>query len=173
LRETDLRHPRASIEALEMGRDERLAILGGQPRRGLRRWVFLRSPNNQSQTTTTRYSREFEGGRCKAQYGAPFVGRRCASIVRNGAIKVRYNPALDGVRAIAIGLVFATHFYEKAVPGGWIGVDVFFVLSGYLITSILLNELRQSGRISLSNFYMRRLLRLRVRLRMAIGEQFA
>jgi peptidoglycan/LPS O-acetylase OafA/YrhL len=71
---------------------------------------------------------------------------------------VRYNPALDGLRAVAILLVVADH--SGLLPGGLIGVDVFFVLSGYLITSILLTELRQTGEISLSNFYWRRGLRL-------------
>ncbi len=65
-----------------------------------------------------------------------------------GQIKVRYNPALDGVRAIAITLVLVTHAYHPAMPGG--GVDVFFVLSGYLITSILLHELTLTGQISIS-----------------------
>jgi peptidoglycan/LPS O-acetylase OafA/YrhL len=71
---------------------------------------------------------------------------------------MRYNPALDGLRAVAILLVLLSH--TGAVHGGLIGVDVFFVLSGYLITSILLRELRETGDISLSNFYWRRALRL-------------
>jgi peptidoglycan/LPS O-acetylase OafA/YrhL len=73
---------------------------------------------------------------------------------------VRYNPALDGVRALAIVLVIIHHADYQLIPGGWIGVDIFFVLSGYLITSILLNEMRQTGEISLRNFYIRRALRL-------------
>jgi peptidoglycan/LPS O-acetylase OafA/YrhL len=71
---------------------------------------------------------------------------------------VKYNPALDGLRGVAIIFVLADH--SGLLTGGLIGVDVFFVLSGYLITSILLNELRQTGEISLSNFYWRRSLRL-------------
>jgi peptidoglycan/LPS O-acetylase OafA/YrhL len=71
---------------------------------------------------------------------------------------MRYNPALDGLRAVAILLVLADH--SRFLPGGLIGVDVFFVISGYLITSILLAELRQTGEISLPNFYYRRALRL-------------
>ena len=71
---------------------------------------------------------------------------------------MKYNPALDGLRAVAILLVLADH--SGLLRGGLIGVDVFFVLSGYLITSILLVELRQTGEISLSNFYWRRSLRL-------------
>jgi peptidoglycan/LPS O-acetylase OafA/YrhL len=71
---------------------------------------------------------------------------------------MRYNPALDGLRAVAILLVILDH--AGSMPGGLIGVDVFFVLSGYLITSILLRELRETGDISLSNFYWRRAMRL-------------
>jgi peptidoglycan/LPS O-acetylase OafA/YrhL len=73
---------------------------------------------------------------------------------------MRYNPALDGLRAVAITLVILTHSYLRAFPGGWIGVDVFFVLSGYLLTSILTKEIRETGRLSWRNFYARRFLRL-------------
>jgi peptidoglycan/LPS O-acetylase OafA/YrhL len=74
---------------------------------------------------------------------------------------MRYNPALDGLRAVAVILVLCNHTMQKILPlAGWIGVDIFFVLSGYLITSILLRELRETGRISFSNFYGRRALRL-------------
>jgi peptidoglycan/LPS O-acetylase OafA/YrhL len=73
---------------------------------------------------------------------------------------LRYNPALDGLRAVAILIVMSHHFERLAVPTGWIGVDVFFVLSGYLITSILLQEDRQTGHIALGRFYIRRALRL-------------
>lgn len=86
---------------------------------------------------------------------------------------MRYNPALDGVRAIAIAFVLAAHAYRPAMPGGWIGVDVFFVLSGYLITSILLDELRRTDRVSLGNFYMRRFLRLTPPLVVLALFQFA
>ena len=73
---------------------------------------------------------------------------------------MRYSPRLDGLRALAIILVIWNHMMRFMLPiGGWIGVDVFFVLSGYLITSILLHELRESGKISFYNFYARRVLR--------------
>ena len=78
-----------------------------------------------------------------------------------------YWPALDGLRAISILLVLTVHLrliapHSKAfLPlGGFLGVDVFFVISGFLITSLLLAEHRQSGSISLRNFYYRRILRL-------------
>jgi peptidoglycan/LPS O-acetylase OafA/YrhL len=86
---------------------------------------------------------------------------------------MRYNPALDGLRAIAVALVIATHCYEPFMPGGWVGVDVFFALSGYLITSILLSEMRQTGGVSLSNFYIRRLLRLTPALAILVVFQLA
>jgi len=57
-------------------------------------------------------------------------------------------------------LVFAVHTYPGIFPGGIIGVDIFFVISGFLITSLLLREVERSGRISLSGFYRRRALRI-------------
>jgi peptidoglycan/LPS O-acetylase OafA/YrhL/lysophospholipase L1-like esterase len=68
--------------------------------------------------------------------------------------------ALDGIRALAVGLVLADHGGIPGVAGGFIGVDVFFVLSGFLITSLLLDELGRSGRIDLPGFWIRRARRL-------------
>src|SRR5690606_35109202 len=68
-------------------------------------------------------------------------------------------PALDGVRAVAILMVVAFHLAPLAVPGGFIGVDVFFVLSGYLITAGLLRE-HASGGVSFRAFWERRIRRL-------------
>lgn len=69
-------------------------------------------------------------------------------------------PSLDGIRAIAVGLVFLAHSgLEHIVPGG-LGVTVFFVLSGYLITTLMRIERARSGRLDLGAFYLRRLLRL-------------
>lgn len=68
-------------------------------------------------------------------------------------------PALDGLRAIAVGLVVAYHAAPGAVPSGLIGVDVFFVLSGYLITRGLLRE-RERGRVHLGSFWRRRARRI-------------
>jgi peptidoglycan/LPS O-acetylase OafA/YrhL len=73
---------------------------------------------------------------------------------------LKYEPSLDGLRAIAIAAVFAYHCSARALPGGWAGVDVFFVLSGYLITTILASEVTRSGRIDLKRFYLNRVLRL-------------
>ncbi|WP_022882116.1 acyltransferase family protein [Gryllotalpicola ginsengisoli] len=73
---------------------------------------------------------------------------------------MRYRPELDGLRTLAVFAVIATHLTLPYAAGGWMGVDVFFVLSGYLITSILLGEHDRFGSISLGRFYSRRLLRL-------------
>jgi peptidoglycan/LPS O-acetylase OafA/YrhL len=68
--------------------------------------------------------------------------------------------SLDGLRAVAVLLVFIHHANQDLVPGGFLGVDVFFVLSGYLISWLLLSEYSRRGKISLRHFYMRRVLRL-------------
>lgn len=59
---------------------------------------------------------------------------------------MRYEPALDGLRAVAVSAVMVSHIWEKQAPGGHVGVDVFFVLSGFLITSILQREALTTGR---------------------------
>lgn len=69
-------------------------------------------------------------------------------------------PALDGVRGIALLIVMAAHTQPQLLRGGNIGVDLFFVLSGFLITSILLREHASTGTISIPKFYGRRALRL-------------
>ncbi len=71
-----------------------------------------------------------------------------------------YRPALDGIRAVAVLAVIAYHFGYRWAPGGFLGVDMFFVLSGYLITSLLLAEHARTGRIALRQFWLRRARRL-------------
>jgi peptidoglycan/LPS O-acetylase OafA/YrhL len=71
----------------------------------------------------------------------------------------RYRPDIDGLRAIAVLLVVWFHAFPEAMPGGFIGVDIFFVISGFLITGIIVRELDQQ-RFSLLGFYMRRIRRI-------------
>lgn len=78
---------------------------------------------------------------------------------RRGSAR-REIPALDGIRAVAVLLVLADHGGLPGVSGGFLGVDVFFVLSGFLITSLLLDELGRTGRIDLRAFWIRRARRL-------------
>jgi peptidoglycan/LPS O-acetylase OafA/YrhL len=75
-------------------------------------------------------------------------------------VRLAYVPALDGLRGIAILLVMVWHTGVPFLKGGYIGVDIFFVLSGFLITALLLQEYDHSGRISIRRFYLRRALRL-------------
>ena len=72
---------------------------------------------------------------------------------------IAYRPSIDGLRAIAVIAVLLFHLNPAWLPGGFIGVDIFFVISGYLITLILLNENRQ-GRFSFGRFYQRRIARI-------------
>ncbi|MFJ9989952.1 acyltransferase family protein [Pseudomonas putida] len=69
-----------------------------------------------------------------------------------------YRPDIDGLRAIAVLLVLLFHF-DLGISGGFVGVDVFFVISGYLITEVIRNSIN-AGRFSFTDFYVRRLLRL-------------
>ncbi|MBV9425812.1 MAG: acyltransferase family protein [Solirubrobacterales bacterium] len=71
-----------------------------------------------------------------------------------------YAPGLDGVRAIAVAAVLFYHARVSWLPGGFLGVDVFFVLSGYLITSLLLAQYRRIGHIDLGRFWLGRARRL-------------
>lgn len=71
-----------------------------------------------------------------------------------------YRPDLDGLRGIAVVLVVWCHFWPTSHVPGALGVDIFFVLSGYLITTLLLAELEQRGRVRLWRFYARRVARL-------------
>jgi len=73
---------------------------------------------------------------------------------------MEYVPELTGLRALAVFLAFSEHAAIPSLAGGWIGVDIFFVLSGYLITSILLSEWKRTDAIRLGRFYAKRALRL-------------
>ena len=80
-------------------------------------------------------------------------------------MKLTYRPEIDGLRAIAVGAVILYHakitiFGHQPFKGGFIGVDIFFVISGYLITSIILKELVTTGSFSFKHFYERRIRRI-------------
>ncbi|MCB8816730.1 acyltransferase family protein [Desulfosporosinus shakirovi] len=83
--------------------------------------------------------------------------------LRSGGLEqnsIGYMPGLDGLRALAVFAVIAYHLKLTWVPGGLLGVSLFFVLSGYLITNILLKQWEQSGGIDLKDFWLRRARRL-------------
>lgn len=74
-------------------------------------------------------------------------------------MKLQYRPDIDGLRAIAVLLVLFHHVGWSLFSGGYIGVDVFFVISGYLISSIVMQDI-QAGQFSIATFYQKRVLRL-------------
>jgi peptidoglycan/LPS O-acetylase OafA/YrhL len=77
------------------------------------------------------------------QSGAPAVAMHTA---------LPYRPDIDGLRAVAVIMVIACHAFPGLLPGGFTGVDVFFVISGYLITGLVLAEMRAGG-FTLLGFY--------------------
>src|ERR1035438_1466660 len=78
----------------------------------------------------------------------------------SGGEHQRFRPDVEGLRAVAIVLVVLYHVHAGLAPGGYVGVDVFFVISGFLITGQLVRELRTGGRISFVAFYARRARRI-------------
>jgi len=73
---------------------------------------------------------------------------------------IQYIPAIDGLRAIAVIAVMLYHLGITWIPGGFLGVDLFFVISGYVITRLLLDSIQQRGGLDLRDFYMARIRRL-------------
>ena len=86
--------------------------------------------------------------------------RRAGATPGTPDVRLPYSPGLDGLRALAVIAVLLYHADLAWIPGGFLGVEVFFVISGYLITALLLAEWRQRGRIDLKTFWLRRARRL-------------
>ncbi|MBR4876201.1 MAG: acyltransferase, partial [Rhodocyclaceae bacterium] len=84
----------------------------------------------------------------------------------------KYRPDIDGLRAVAVLAVVAFHAFPRWMPGGFVGVDIFFVISGYLISTILLENLAR-GTFSFTTFYMRRIRRIFPALALVLAASFA
>ncbi|MBR4876967.1 MAG: acyltransferase, partial [Rhodocyclaceae bacterium] len=84
----------------------------------------------------------------------------------------KYRPDIDGLRAVAVLAVVAFHAFPRWLPGGFVGVDVFFVISGYLISTILLENLARDT-FSFTTFYMRRIRRIFPALAVVLAASFA
>jgi peptidoglycan/LPS O-acetylase OafA/YrhL len=99
---------------------------------------------------------------CRDEINPPMTGRACTDQTEavHPCPPLPYEPAFDGLRAMAVGMVAFYHVDKTILPGGWAGVDIFFVLSGYLISRILLRALTLHGKILFREFYLRRALRL-------------
>ncbi len=90
---------------------------------------------------------------------APLVRRQPRPVAATKPPAADYRPAIDGLRAVAVLAVVVFHLDSRWLPGGFVGVDVFFVISGYLITGILLRDASEH-RFSFAKFYQRRIARL-------------
>jgi peptidoglycan/LPS O-acetylase OafA/YrhL len=77
-----------------------------------------------------------------------------------GGTELGFRPDVEGLRAVAVVLVVLFHAGLSWFPGGYVGVDVFFVISGFLITGLLLREHEQKGTVSIKGFYARRARRI-------------
>ena len=105
------------------------------------------------------------------------VNTKIRVVERAAPFRLGYRPALDGLRGVAILSVLAVHTHHAVgwslLRGGNIGVDIFFVLSGFLITVLLLEEWQRGGSISLKSFYWRRILRLGPALLVLLAIMYA
>jgi len=88
------------------------------------------------------------------------VADPAASVRAPAGGRLPYLPGLDGVRALAVAAVLLFHLPARVMPGGFLGVDLFFVLSGFLITSLLLEEMARTRTVGFKAFYVRRARRL-------------
>ena len=80
--------------------------------------------------------------------------------VNKSSIKSRYRPEIDGLRAFAVVAVIINHFNKEILPNGYLGVDIFFVISGFVITSSLYQRPSKNFKEFISGFYERRIKRL-------------
>ena len=95
-----------------------------------------------------------------AAASSPTAPTAPAGSKRRARARLRQVPGLDGLRGLAVLAVVIYHFFGDILPGGYLGVDMFFVLSGFLITSLLVREFNVTGRISLKGFWLRRFRRI-------------
>ncbi|MEU1842442.1 acyltransferase family protein [Micromonospora sediminicola] len=91
---------------------------------------------------------------------APGAGGSTGQEPRRESTPSRFRADVAGLRAVAVGLVLLYHAGLSSLPGGFVGVDVFFVISGFLITGQLVTEIERTGRVSLIGFYARRAKRI-------------
>src|SRR5215203_6276863 len=99
--------------------------------------------------------------------------RRAGATPGTPDVRLPYSPGLDGLRAFAVIAVLLYHADLAWIPGGFLGVDVFFVISGYLITSLLLAEWAARGRVDLKAFWLGRARRLLPALFVVVGATLA
>ncbi|HLS01402.1 MAG TPA: acyltransferase, partial [Beutenbergiaceae bacterium] len=79
---------------------------------------------------------------------------------RSAGPKRRVRKDIQALRALAVVVVLGYHFTPTLVPGGYVGVDIFFVISGFVITSLMIAEVEATGKLNLAKFYARRARRI-------------
>jgi peptidoglycan/LPS O-acetylase OafA/YrhL len=122
-----------------------------------------RHPGTGQQGTTVATATATAGGTATAAATRTPTRRPVAeapAVTRPAAGKLGYLPALDGLRAVAVLLVLGYHLGYSGLAGGYIGVELFFILSGWLVCALLMSEAKASGRIALGHFWLRRARRL-------------
>src|SRR5205823_2636686 len=102
-------------------------------------------------------------------YGGPMKLTDARALISKSQ---NYRPDIDGLRALAVMAVILFHAFPKVIPGGFVGVDIFFVISGFLITQIVLSDLDR-GKFSAWTFYARRIRRIFPALIVVLSFTFA
>ncbi len=144
------------------GRDPRKR--GKQSSVDLILWEWREKPQGEPEPETTELPKKKRyverAGRSASGLLRRMGGKSESPTGQPGGTTLSYLPGLDGMRALAVIAVLLYHAGLAWVPGGFLGVEVFFVISGYLITALLLAEWRQKGSIDLKAFWLRRARRL-------------
>src|SRR5688572_9779295 len=123
---------------------------------------FLRDKGGETRSILWSSSRDgaTSSGKGTAQRGVRSPASGSHTDRTGGGVRLPYMPGLDGLRALAVIAVLLYHAGISWIPGGFLGVEVFFVLSGYLITALLLAEWRTRGSVDLKAFWLGRARRL-------------
>ncbi len=106
------------------------------------------------------HSRSWRGNGSRQHHDSAVMSTTASPMTRVSSVGLVFRMDIAGLRAVAVGVVVLFHAGVPWLPGGYVGVDVFFVISGFLMTALLMKEIDQTGRVRLLAFYARRIRRL-------------